>query len=170
VITRVGKNTASRSKETASRVGKTTLHRTLAPSSQPLIHHSPHSSYSAFDLLRHPTVTPAQLIPAIPALAHVDPLVLARVHIDGRYDAHLRRQAADVRAFQDDEGLVLDPLMDYSVVEGLSLEVKERLARVRPTNIVSWSISDHLLFSAFLSCDLGKLCADFLSFPFFLCV
>ncbi|KAI0698990.1 glucose inhibited division protein A-domain-containing protein [Cytidiella melzeri] len=90
---------------------------------------------SAFDLLRHPTVTPEQLIPIIPALAHVDPLILTRVHIDGRYDAHLKRQEADLRAFHDDEDLLLDPLTDYSSVEGLSLEVKERLARVRPANI-----------------------------------
>ena len=95
------------------------------------------ASHSAFDLLRHPTVTPEQLIPAVPALANVDPHILTRVHIDGRYNAHLRRQEADLRVFQDDEGLLLDPQMDYSVVEGLSLEVKERLARVRPANIVS---------------------------------
>lgn len=97
--------------------------------------------YSAFDLLRHPTVTPEQLIPAVPALANVDPHILTRVHIDGRYNAHLRRQEADLRVFQDDEGLLLDPQMDYSVVEGLSSEVKERLARVRPANIVSTTFS-----------------------------
>ncbi|KAI0086071.1 glucose inhibited division protein A-domain-containing protein [Irpex rosettiformis] len=90
---------------------------------------------SAFDLLRHPTVTPEQLVPAVPALANVDSHILSRVHIDGRYDAHLKRQEADLRAFLDDESLLLDPQIDYSIVEGLSLEVKERLARVRPANI-----------------------------------
>lgn len=82
-------------------------------------------------------MTPEQLTPAIPALIDVDPHILSRVHIDGRYDAHLKRQEADLRAFQDDEGILLDPQMDYSIVEGLSLEVKERLSRVRPANIVS---------------------------------
>ena len=38
--------------------------------------------------------------------------------------------------FLDDETLVLDPHMDYAVVEGLSNEVRERLGRVRPTSIV----------------------------------
>jgi hypothetical protein len=77
-----------------------------------------------------------------------------------------------VRAFQDDEGLVLDPLMDYSVVEGLSLEVKERLARVRPTNIVSWTYQITSFFPPSFSYEWGKLCADFYLFLFFsfLCV
>ena len=98
------------------------------------------TSHSAFDLLRHPTITPEQLAPAIPALLNVDPHIINRVHIDGRYDAHLKRQEADLRAFQDYEGILLDPQIDYSTVEGLSLEVKERLSRVRPANIVSDSL------------------------------
>jgi tRNA uridine 5-carboxymethylaminomethyl modification enzyme len=39
--------------------------------------------------------------------------------------------------FMEDETLVLDPDIDYHAVQGLSAEVKERLSRVRPTNIVS---------------------------------
>jgi tRNA uridine 5-carboxymethylaminomethyl modification enzyme len=44
--------------------------------------------------------------------------------------------------FMEDETLTLDPDMDYHAVQGLSAEVKERLSRVRPTNIVSvWSLT-----------------------------
>ena len=37
----------------------------------------------------------------------------------------------------EDEALALDPHLDYATIEGLSSEVRERLARVRPTSIVS---------------------------------
>ena len=53
------------------------------------------------------------------------------------YSSHLRRQAADLKTFMADETLALDPRLDYGAVVGLSEEVRERLARVRPTSIVS---------------------------------
>lgn len=49
---------------------------------------------------------------------------------------HLKRQAADVRAFTNEELFVLDPMLDYDAVIGLSTEVRERLKQVRPGSIV----------------------------------
>ena len=96
-----------------------------------------------------------------PAIARIEDAVLARVAIDGedslpdsvmtlpvdemwpqcnilaRYAPHLLRQASDLRVFQSDEDLTLDPCLDYFEVEGLSSEVRERLTRVRPISIVS---------------------------------
>ena len=51
---------------------------------------------------------------------------------------HMSRQEADVRAFMEDESLLLDPKLDYSTVPGLSSEVIEKLYIVRPTTIVSY--------------------------------
>lgn len=61
---------------------------------------------------------------------------------------HMSRQEADVRAFMEDESLLLDPRLDYSAVPGLSSEVIEKLYVVRPTTIVSCFTID--LSSAFL--------------------
>lgn len=105
-------------------------------------------------MLRHQGVSPSQVACAVPGLDGVDPNILIRVAIDGkyhpkaipnkyhnrclgRYDFHLRRQEADLRIFMEDEDLTLDPSIDYQSVEGLSSEVKERLAKVRPISIVS---------------------------------
>ncbi|TFK71025.1 glucose-inhibited division protein A subfamily [Pluteus cervinus] len=90
---------------------------------------------SAFEMLRYPGITTSNLLAAVPELKSVDPQVLARVDIDGRYHPHLSRQAADVKDFMDDEMLTLDPQIDYSEVQGLSSEVRERLFKVRPTTI-----------------------------------
>lgn len=57
----------------------------------------------------------------------------------GRYNPFLRRQEADLKVFHEDEDLILDPHMDYSGVAGISSEVKEKLAVVRPTTIVGGS-------------------------------
>jgi len=59
----------------------------------------------------------------------------------GQYDAHLARQAADIKAFAEDESLLLDPKLEYSTVAGLSGEVIERLYRIRPTTIVCFLLS-----------------------------
>ena len=48
----------------------------------------------------------------------------------------MRRQSQSVASFLRDEALVLDEELDYSTVEGLSHEMKERLAKVRPTTFV----------------------------------
>jgi len=90
---------------------------------------------SAFDMLRHREVTMARLVHAIPELRSMDAQILARVEIDGVYSQHLRRQQADLRVFLDDEALALDPALDYATVEGLSSEVRERLAVVRPASV-----------------------------------
>ncbi|QRW10114.1 tRNA uridine 5-carboxymethylaminomethyl modification enzyme GidA [Ceratobasidium sp. AG-Ba] len=90
---------------------------------------------SGLDILRNPGMTCVRLSQAIPELGKLDPMVLARVDIEGQYLHHLKRQAADVRAFTSDEMLVLDPGLDYDAVVGLSTEVRERLKKVRPGSI-----------------------------------
>ncbi|KAF9467577.1 glucose inhibited division protein A-domain-containing protein [Collybia nuda] len=90
---------------------------------------------TGFEMLRYPGLKAADLKAAVPALAEVDPYILSRIDIDGEYSAHLFRQEADLRAFMEDETLLLDPHIDYSAVTGLSSEVRERLFTVRPTTI-----------------------------------
>ncbi|TEB24945.1 glucose-inhibited division protein A subfamily [Coprinellus micaceus] len=93
------------------------------------------SMRSAFHILRHPGINTSTLVPVVPELADVDPTLLARVDIEGTYSPHLTRQEADVKAFMEDESLLLDPSMEYSEVPGLSSEVVEKLYRVKPTTI-----------------------------------
>lgn len=61
----------------------------------------------------------------------------------GRYSPFLRRQEADLKAFHEDEDLILDPHMDYNGVSGISSEVKEKLAAIKPTTIVGDSTQIH---------------------------
>jgi tRNA uridine 5-carboxymethylaminomethyl modification enzyme len=87
-------------------------------------------------MLRYPGVTCADLAQrAVTQLMELDPMLMQRIDIDGKYYPHLTRQASDLKAFTDDEELLLDPQMDYQEVKGLSKEIKQRLGVVRPRSI-----------------------------------
>lgn len=58
--------------------------------------------------------------------------VREQVEIEAAYAGYLERQASDVEAFQRDENLHLPDSLDYGAVGGLSNEVREKLATVRP--------------------------------------
>lgn len=92
---------------------------------------------SAYDMLMIPGMTAADLVRsgAVPGLDLVEPHIRARIDIEASYAPHLPRQLADLALFHADESLQLDPDMDYSKVQGLSEEVRERLQRIRPTTL-----------------------------------
>ncbi|KIM30631.1 hypothetical protein M408DRAFT_328168 [Serendipita vermifera MAFF 305830] len=90
---------------------------------------------SAYDLLRSPLCEPEQLLNCVPALATTDIRLLTRIEIEGMYQIHLKRQRVDLELFSREESLDLPPDIDYSDIHGLSSEVKDRLSKVKPTNI-----------------------------------
>ncbi|KAJ7119686.1 glucose inhibited division protein A-domain-containing protein [Mycena epipterygia] len=90
---------------------------------------------SPYRILRYPNLKESDLRVAIPALSAVESRILARVQIDSAYSAFVMRQEADLQEFLKDETLALDPNLDYSTLEGLSSETRERLQAVRPATL-----------------------------------
>ncbi|PNS15347.1 Mitochondrial translation optimization protein 1 [Sphaceloma murrayae] len=90
---------------------------------------------SAFDILRLPSATPAQLHPLLPALSSYPDAVQRRVHIDAVYAPYVAQQDAAIRAFLRDEELELPADLDYDQVVGLSFEEKKVLAETRPESL-----------------------------------
>ena len=90
---------------------------------------------SAFDLLALPEVTVRTLADVWPELGAVRPDVARQLEIEARYRIYLDRQAAEVAAFRREEGLHLPGGLDYGSLPGLTTEMRERLARVRPTTL-----------------------------------
>ncbi|EMD31172.1 hypothetical protein CERSUDRAFT_69512 [Gelatoporia subvermispora B] len=90
---------------------------------------------SAYEILSYKGSSLKMLLNAFPELQEIHPTVLERIRIDAVYDVLLYRQRADVRAFLEDENLLLDPHLNYAEVEGLSNEVRERLIHMRPASI-----------------------------------
>ncbi|MDR1826986.1 MAG: tRNA uridine-5-carboxymethylaminomethyl(34) synthesis enzyme MnmG, partial [Methylobacteriaceae bacterium] len=48
---------------------------------------------------------------------------------------YLQRQSKDIALFRRDEELEINPELDYAAIDGLSNELKTRLALVRPVSI-----------------------------------
>ncbi|MGX4768367.1 tRNA uridine-5-carboxymethylaminomethyl(34) synthesis enzyme MnmG [Bradyrhizobium guangdongense] len=89
---------------------------------------------SAFELMAYPDIGWSQVRAIWPELSAIDPGIAAHLEIDAKYDVYLERQSADVEAFRRDEGMVLSEI-DYSLVPGLSNEVRAKLEKARPFTV-----------------------------------
>jgi tRNA uridine 5-carboxymethylaminomethyl modification enzyme len=90
---------------------------------------------TAFELLSYPDVGLRVLAGIWPRFNELDADIAAQVEIDAKYAVYLDRQAADIAAFRRDESLDLPPELDYAALEGLSNEVKQKLAAIRPRTV-----------------------------------
>ena len=93
--------------------------------------------YRLFDLLRRPQVSYAELatLPGFGVGLEADPQVIEQVDIQAKYQGYIDRQQEDVQRSQSSEALKLPADMDYAGVQGLSIEVRQRLAQHRPETI-----------------------------------
>jgi tRNA uridine 5-carboxymethylaminomethyl modification enzyme len=90
---------------------------------------------SAFELLSHPNIGIAALAKIWPRLGELAPKIAAQLEIDAKYQVYLSRQAADIAAYRRDESLELPEGLDYSQLRGLSNEVRQKLAVLRPRTV-----------------------------------
>lgn len=86
-------------------------------------------------LLAYPEITMEKLAEVWPQLKTWSHDTRTQIEIDALYAGYLDRQAADVAAFRRDEGLDIDPNIDYARVGGLSREAQEKLSIVRPKTL-----------------------------------
>ncbi len=87
---------------------------------------------TAFDLLGFPDVDFAALRRVWPELASVGEQVAKQMEIDAKYAVYLDRQTADIAGFRRDEALPIPASLDYAGMPGLSAEIRQKLAVVRP--------------------------------------
>ncbi|MFM8755369.1 MAG: tRNA uridine-5-carboxymethylaminomethyl(34) synthesis enzyme MnmG [Phenylobacterium sp.] len=87
------------------------------------------------ELLAYPTIGFEDLARIWPQIRAWSPAVREQVEIDAAYSGYLDRQAADAEAFRRDESLRLPAGLDYAAVGGLSNEIREKLAAIRPLTL-----------------------------------
>ena len=90
---------------------------------------------SAFDLLSYPNVTFEGLQLVWPELGQMDAAIVEQVTTDALYAVYLERQTADIEALKRDEALGIPDGFDYEAIVGLSNEVKQKLADIRPATL-----------------------------------
>jgi tRNA uridine 5-carboxymethylaminomethyl modification enzyme len=115
---------------------------TAAPTENPLAGLSRESS--AGNLLRRPGITHANLtaLPVVGAGEAFDTLspevreqAVQSLEIEARYSGYIERQGREIERSRRAEATTLPANLDYARVRGLSNEVREKLARIRPETI-----------------------------------
>ena len=87
------------------------------------------------DLLKRPELDYACLAPVDTSRTETDNNVLEQVEIEVKYDGYIKRQLMIIEQVRKLETKLLPVDIDYSTIDGLRLEAREKLGRVRPDNI-----------------------------------
>ena len=87
------------------------------------------------DLLRRPQVSYDDLRPFDPGAPALGKAVREQVEITVKYEGYIRRQMAEVEEFTLLESRLLPEELDYSSIDGLRLEAREKLAAIRPRSL-----------------------------------
>ncbi|MFO8046591.1 MAG: tRNA uridine-5-carboxymethylaminomethyl(34) synthesis enzyme MnmG [Halomonas sp.] len=97
--------------------------------------------YSLMDLLRRPELGYADLagLPGIEGEAVADDIVAEQVQIQAKYQGYIDRQQSEIDKLKRHEATPLPVDLDYARVEGLSNEIRQKLADVRPETLAQAS-------------------------------
>jgi tRNA uridine 5-carboxymethylaminomethyl modification enzyme len=90
---------------------------------------------SVYDVLSLRDVSVDQLKAAFPLLAALPSRVYEALETEARYAAYLDRQEAEIRRFRRQEDITLPERLDVANLNGLSAELKDKLAQHRPRSL-----------------------------------
>ena len=87
------------------------------------------------DLVRRPQIGYDLLAPFDPTRPALSKAIREQVEIQLKYAGYIARQKKQVAEFQKAEGRRLPPDADYTVIQGLRLEARQKLQEMRPLSI-----------------------------------
>jgi tRNA uridine 5-carboxymethylaminomethyl modification enzyme len=90
---------------------------------------------NGMQVLAFPETALGNLVPLTPALGDIAPDIAAQLKKDATYANYIARQARDVEMLRRDEGVAIPASFDYAGIEGLSNELKAKLAAARPETL-----------------------------------
>jgi len=90
--------------------------------------------YSLHDLLKRPEFTYAD-IGGLKGKAHPNKQVAEQVEISAKYAGYISRQSDEIERLRAHENTNIPSDFDFSTVEGLSNEVKQKLSESRPETL-----------------------------------
>jgi tRNA uridine 5-carboxymethylaminomethyl modification enzyme len=85
--------------------------------------------------LSYPDIRITDLARVWPELGAIGLAIAQQLETDAKYDVYLSRQAADVASYRRDESIVLPVDIDYTAIQGLSNEARQKLESIRPRTI-----------------------------------
>lgn len=87
------------------------------------------------ELLRRPELSYARLKNVDQTRPDLPRAVFENVEIELKYEGYIKRQQADVAEMRRLEAKKLPPDADYQSIQGLRMEAREKLAKVRPSSV-----------------------------------
>lgn len=94
-----------------------------------------HGQISLIQLLRRPEISFRHLAELRDELRIIPGAVAQQAEIEIKYSGYIKRQIEAVKRFKNLETVRLPENIDYSVVNGLSREAREKLGRIRPRSL-----------------------------------
>ncbi len=91
-------------------------------------------NYSLLELVKRPEVAINALLEAV-GISSTDAEVNEQVEIDAKYQGYIARQQTGIDRLAAQQQLKLAPDIDYRAIKGLSNEVGEKLAAVKPATL-----------------------------------
>jgi len=92
---------------------------------------------SALELLRRPKLSYADIVPTMPELEqyHLDQTAIEQLEVMVKFEGYIEKQQR-VAARQAKQELVTIPSeIEYAKLDGLALEARQKLAKIRPRTI-----------------------------------
>jgi tRNA uridine 5-carboxymethylaminomethyl modification enzyme len=87
------------------------------------------------DLVRRPQLSYGGLKPFDPERPELSPAVQEAVEVQVKYAGYIQRQLKQVEQFKKEESRLLPQDIDYSAIQGLRLEARQKLGEIRPMNL-----------------------------------
>ncbi len=87
------------------------------------------------ELIKRPQISYADLTPFDPERPDLPPEIFEQVEIELKYEGYIKRQQAQINEMRRLEVKVLPKDIDYNSIEGLRLEAREKLTKIRPHSV-----------------------------------
>ena len=101
-------------------------------------------------VLAFPNVSYKDLFKLEPKLIKIDEETLKQIQKDATYVNYLDRQRKDIDTIKKDERVLIPMDLDYNSIQGLSTELKVKLSRTRPKNMLQASNIDGITPAALM--------------------
>ena len=101
-------------------------------------------------VLAFPNVSYKDLFKLEPKLIKIDEETLKQIQKDATYVNYLDRQRKDIDTIKKDERVLIPMDLDYNSIQGLSTELKVKLSRARPKNMLQASNIDGITPAALM--------------------
>jgi tRNA uridine 5-carboxymethylaminomethyl modification enzyme len=92
---------------------------------------------NAYELLSFPKIDFAEIEKIWSEISLFEKDVKNQIKIEATYKSYIKRQEEDIEIFRQDQNMKIPLDIDYSLIQSLSNEVREKLNKYRPANIAA---------------------------------